>query len=70
MKEEKFKGKNLYVAKTLRMANYIAKKFDILKLGTDENNPKYKVFLFEDSNELREYMNGYSEYCKNNKFKK
>ena len=30
--KEKFKGKNLFVSETLRMTNYLAKKFDILKL--------------------------------------
>ena len=70
MKKEKFKNKTLFSSNTLRMTNYLAKKFDILKLGTDKYNPKYKVFLFEDSKELREYLKGYSDYCKNNKFEK
>jgi hypothetical protein len=48
-----------YVAKTLRMANFLAKKFDILKVQTDKYNPNYKIFLFEDSQELREYLHGY-----------
>ena len=52
------------------MTNYLAKKFDILKLGTDRDNPRFKVFLFEDTPELREYLKGYSNYCKENKFKK
>lgn len=48
-----------YVAKTLRMANYLAKKFDMLKVQTDKYNPNYKIFLFKDSLELREYLKGY-----------
>ena len=68
--KEKFKGKKLFVSETLRMTNYVAKKFDILKLGTDRDNSRFKVFLFEDTPELREYLKGYSDYCKENKFKK
>jgi hypothetical protein len=38
-----------YVAKTMRMANFLAKKFNILKVKDDRNNPSFKVFLFEDT---------------------
>jgi hypothetical protein len=48
-----------YVAKTLRMANFLAKKFDILKVVDDRENPNYKVFLFEDTLALREYLRQY-----------
>ena len=48
-----------YVSKTLRMANYLAKKYDCLKVQDDKYNPNYKIFLFEDSEELREYLKGY-----------
>lgn len=48
-----------YVAKTLRMANFLAKKFDILKVVDDRENPNYKVFLFEDTLALREYLREY-----------
>ena len=46
------------------------KLLKVLKLGTDRDNPRFKVFLFEDTPELREYLKGYSDYCKENKFKK
>lgn len=48
-----------YVAKTMRMANFLAKKFDILKVVDDRENPNYKVFLFEDTLALREYLRQY-----------
>lgn len=48
-----------YVAKTLRMANFLAKKFDILKVVDDRENPNYKVFLFEDTLALREWLREY-----------
>ena len=46
------------------MTNYLAKKFDILKIGNDRRNPKFKVFLFEDTPELREYALGFEDYMK------
>ncbi|EES50027.1 hypothetical protein NE172_04845 [Clostridium botulinum] len=48
-----------YIAKTLRMANYLAKKFNIIKVQTDKFNPNYKIFVFQDSLELRNYLEGY-----------
>lgn len=49
----------LYVCKTLRMMNFLCKKYDCIKLADDKDNPKFKVFLFKDSDELREYLKGY-----------
>ena len=48
-----------YVAKTMRMANFLAKKFNILKVVDDRENPNYKVFLFEDTLALREWLREY-----------
>ena len=48
-----------YVAKTLRMANFLAKKFDILKVVDDRENPAFKVFLFEDTLALRKWLREY-----------
>ncbi len=48
-----------YVAKTMRMANFLAKKFNILKVKDDRNNPSFKVFLFEDTLALREWLREY-----------
>ena len=63
--KEKFKGMSLYCSTTLEKTNYLAKKFDILKIGNDRRNPKFKVFLFEDTPELREYALGFEDYMKN-----
>lgn len=48
-----------YVAKTMRLANFLAKKFDMLKVKDDRNNPAFKVFLFEDTLALREWLREY-----------
>ena len=48
-----------YVAKTMRMANFLAKNFDMLKVVDDRENPSFKVFLFEDTLALREYLREY-----------
>lgn len=48
-----------YVAKTMRMANFLAKKFNILKVVDDRENPAFKVFLFEDTLALREWLREY-----------
>ena len=52
-------NKKIYTSKTLRMTNYLAKKYDIIGAVPDKNNPKFYVFLFKDSDELREYLKGY-----------
>ncbi|MBY6835993.1 hypothetical protein [Clostridium botulinum] len=49
-----------YVAKTLRMMNFLAKKFDCVKVSDDLKNKSYKVFLFQDSDDLREYLKSYN----------
>jgi len=49
-----------YVAPTLRIMNYLAKKFDVVKVQPDRNNPKSQVFIFEDSQELRNYLAKYN----------
>ena len=50
---------NLYVAKTLRMMNWICKKFDCIRVSDDIYNPNRKVFIFEDSEELRRWIAKY-----------
>lgn len=52
---------NFYIAKTLRMMNYLCKKFDCIKVQKDNNNEKFSVFIFKDSLELREYLRGYGK---------
>ena len=53
------KNNQLYICKTLRMMNFLCKKYDCIKMADDKDNPKFKVFLFEDSDELREYLSKY-----------
>lgn len=50
---------NFYVAKTLRMMNFLAKKYDVIRVVDDFNNKNRKVFLFNDSDELRDYLKQY-----------
>lgn len=50
-----------YVCKTIRLLNYLSKRFDILKVDRDKNNNKFIVFLFEDTTELRDYLRKYKE---------
>lgn len=53
------KNNQLYICKTLRMMNYLCKRYDCIKMADDKDNPKFKVFLFEDSDEFREYLSKY-----------
>lgn len=48
-----------YIAKTLRMMNFLCKKYDVKRVIPDKDNPRYSVFLFEDSKELRDYLGEY-----------
>lgn len=48
-----------YIAKTLRMMNFLCKKYDVKKVIADRENPRFSVFLFDDSTELREYLKEY-----------
>ena len=51
---------NYYVCKTIRLMTYLVKQDIVLKKVVDDrNNPKYKVFLFEDSDKLRKYLEEY-----------
>lgn len=54
--------KNFYVIRGLGMANYLVRKgFDIKKVEDNAYDRRFKIFLFEDSKELR---NAISEYDK------
>ena len=57
--ENKNEFNKLFISKTLRLTNYLAKKFDIIKIIDDKDNSRFKVFCFEDSQELREYLAEY-----------
>jgi hypothetical protein len=48
-----------YIAKTLRMMNFLCKKYDVKRVIPDKDNPRFSVFLFEDSEELRDYLGEY-----------
>ena len=51
-----------YVAKTMRLASYLcANGFEVKKEQLDRNNPKYKVWLFEDSVQLRGCLLNYKK---------
>ena len=45
---------NTYTIFSLRIANALAKQgFEIVNTGINVKNPKYSVFYFKDSEELR-----------------
>lgn len=47
----------MYIVKSLSMANWLCNNgHKILKVEDSEKNPKYKVFLFEDTAELHNTM--------------
>lgn len=48
-----------YIAKTLRMMNFLCKKYDVKRVIPDKDNPRFDVFLFDDSEELRDYLKEY-----------
>ena len=51
-----------YVAKTMRLASYLcANGFKVVKEQPDRNNPKYKVWIFEDSVQLRGCLINYKK---------
>lgn len=55
----------MYVIKTQRMCVYLQNKgFKLIKAVRDRNNPKYFVYLFEDTQELRDTLNNYEPYNK------
>ena len=51
----------LYCCKTVRLLNYLSKKFDVVKVGRDKHNEDYIVFLFEDTDEFRDYLKEYKK---------
>ena len=55
----------MYIIKTQRMCVYLQNKgFKLIKSVRDRNNPKYFVYLFEDTQELRDTLNNYEPYNK------
>ena len=50
----------IYVVKTMRLATYLINEgFEKLREQADRNNPKFNVFLFQDSIELRSALDRY-----------
>jgi hypothetical protein len=47
-----------YVVFSLRIANELVRRgFKIIETGINTENPKYKVFYFEDTEEFRAALN-------------
>lgn len=58
----KTETKNFYIIKSIRMMTHLIREgFDLYKVIDDDKNPHYKVFLFEDTEELRNAMQLYSK---------
>lgn len=54
-------SKNFYVIKSLRMMTYLIRQgFNIYKVKDDDKNSYYKVFLFEDSEDLRKAISDFT----------
>lgn len=53
-----------YVCRSMRLLTYLLKKgYIYIRVDKDRKNPKYHVWLFEDTPELREEID---RYYKNN----
>ncbi len=51
-----------YVIYNLRLANLLAQKGHPIKsVGINKNNPKYSVYYFEDTAELRELVKSFKQ---------
>jgi hypothetical protein len=56
----------IYVVKTMRQASWLINEgFEKLREQPDRNNPKFKVFLFNDSVELRSALERYKNRVRN-----
>lgn len=50
----------MYIVKSLDLANWLCRRgYRILKVEDNVENPKYKVFLFEDTKEIRNKVTEY-----------
>ena len=57
-----YKGQktDMYIEKSLDLANWLCRRgYRILKVEDNVENPKYKVFLFEDTKEIRNKVTEY-----------
>lgn len=49
------KRDKLYVIRSISMMSELIKRdFELISVGDDKNDPKYKIFLFEHTKELRD----------------
>lgn len=56
----------IYVVKTMRQASFLINEgFQKIREQEDRNNPKFNVFLFEDTIELRSALERYKNRNKN-----
>lgn len=59
-KADKESGDKLYVCIKMRLCSYLLSKgFEYVREDINLNNPKLKIWLFKDSEELRKAINGY-----------
>lgn len=50
----------MYIVRSLELTNWLCGQgYKILKVEDSEKNPRYKIFLFEDTKQIR---NSVSEY--------
>lgn len=57
----------MYVIKTLNLASYLIDKgYKIRKIDTNRDNPNFKVFLFDDTKQIRKEVEKYKKECRNN----
>lgn len=46
-----------YIVYSLRLANILTNKgYQIKRVGINKNNPKYNIYFFEDTAQLREVI--------------
>lgn len=50
----------MYIVRSLELTNWLCGQgYQILKVEDSEKNPKYKVFLFEDTSQIRKSVSEY-----------
>ena len=50
----------MYIVKSLELANWLCNRgYRILKVEDSEKNPRFKVFLFEDTKQIRSSVSEY-----------
>lgn len=50
----------MYIVKSLELTNWLCNRgYKILKVEDSEKNPKFKVFLFKDTKQLRSSISEY-----------